>query len=489
MTGPGRRRRVPTPTSRLRVGLARTEITPPVGIHHRFWGAARHDRATGVHRPLLADVLVLAPSRGSDSPVVRVQLDLLGLTAGQQTELTGAVAEAAGVPPEAMLIAYSHSHSSAMLSPDRVEIPGGHLIAPYLEELTEKLSSACRQAVADRREAILTLAAGRCGLAANRDHWDEVYGGYVCGTNPDAPADDTVVVGRLSDLGGRLVGTIVNYACHPTTLAWENTLLSRDYVGAMREVGERATGAPCVFVAGAGRDLGPWDNFVGGPAVADRNGEPLGYAAASALASLGAPVTDFEYEGAVISGATLGVWRRVPLSPERQVEVARFSGGTYTVDLPLKPRPDRAAVATQLREWQERQREADGRGDRIAARDAGAMAERARRWLAQLASMPEGTTYALRYSVHRLGDAVWVACGGEPYNAFQVALRDRFPKLALLVSGLTGDPTASYILPSDRLGKGLYQEEVAIPGPGSLEALIESIAARIKNEFGGQAGR
>jgi hypothetical protein len=236
MTGQGRRRSIPTPTSRLWVGLARAEITPPVGIHHRFWGAARHDQATGVHRPLLADVLVLAPSRGSDSPVVRVQLDLLGLTASQQTELTSAIAEAAGVPPEAVLIAYSHSHSSAMLSPDRVEMPGGHLIAPYLEEVTEKLSSTCRQAAADSREAILTFAAGRCGLAANRDYWDEVFGGYVCGTNPDAPADDTVMVVRLSDLRGRLIGTIVNYACHPTTLAWENTLLSPDYVGAMREV-------------------------------------------------------------------------------------------------------------------------------------------------------------------------------------------------------------------------------------------------------------
>ena len=52
---------VPAPTSLLRFGHARAEITPPVGIYHRMWGAARHDRATGVHRPLVADVLVLAP--------------------------------------------------------------------------------------------------------------------------------------------------------------------------------------------------------------------------------------------------------------------------------------------------------------------------------------------------------------------------------------------------------------------------------------------
>ena len=45
---------VPTPTSRVRCGLARAEITPPVGIYHRMWGAATHERAQGVHRPLTA---------------------------------------------------------------------------------------------------------------------------------------------------------------------------------------------------------------------------------------------------------------------------------------------------------------------------------------------------------------------------------------------------------------------------------------------------
>ena len=46
--------RVLTPQSRCRFGIARCDVTPPVGIYHRMWGAATHDRATGVHRPLSA---------------------------------------------------------------------------------------------------------------------------------------------------------------------------------------------------------------------------------------------------------------------------------------------------------------------------------------------------------------------------------------------------------------------------------------------------
>ena len=50
-------------------------ITPPIGIYHRMWGAALHDKATGVHRPLTATLLWLAP---------RDQSAVAGQTSGDQ---------------------------------------------------------------------------------------------------------------------------------------------------------------------------------------------------------------------------------------------------------------------------------------------------------------------------------------------------------------------------------------------------------------------
>ena len=47
--------------SLVQVGVARGDVTPPVGIYHRMWGAATHDRSTGVHRPLTATVLSIVP--------------------------------------------------------------------------------------------------------------------------------------------------------------------------------------------------------------------------------------------------------------------------------------------------------------------------------------------------------------------------------------------------------------------------------------------
>ena len=41
---------VETPQSICRFGIAVGDITPPVGIYHRMWGAATHERAEGIHR-------------------------------------------------------------------------------------------------------------------------------------------------------------------------------------------------------------------------------------------------------------------------------------------------------------------------------------------------------------------------------------------------------------------------------------------------------
>ena len=45
------------------------DVTPPVGIYHRMWGAATHDRSTGVHRPLTATALALSPLSGGPGRV------------------------------------------------------------------------------------------------------------------------------------------------------------------------------------------------------------------------------------------------------------------------------------------------------------------------------------------------------------------------------------------------------------------------------------
>ena len=319
--------------SLCRFGLAQGEISPPVGIYHRMWGAATHDRSTGVHRPLLATAVAFRaleekpPSSENEQILIALDHCLLG-TAEMELVLDSA-SQLAGVTRESLLVVFSHTHGAGLMGFDRETLPGGELIRSYLKELSSSVAELVAAARNKSQPATIVYGLGHCALAENRDLWDEEGKQYVCGYNPEGPSDDTLLVARVTDGEGEPLASVVNYACHPTTLAWQNTLISPDYPGAMREVVQQATGAPCLFIQGASGDLGPKEGYVGDVEVADRNGRQLGYTALSALCGLSAPNMRFEYTGPVVSGATLGSWSWTPLSAE---ERAPYSLAVAAVD-------------------------------------------------------------------------------------------------------------------------------------------------------------
>ena len=59
-----------------RFGVATRDVTPPVGIYARSWGAATHDAAEGVHRPFAATAAVFAPIDGDGPTLALVAVDL-----------------------------------------------------------------------------------------------------------------------------------------------------------------------------------------------------------------------------------------------------------------------------------------------------------------------------------------------------------------------------------------------------------------------------
>ncbi|MBI1832134.1 MAG: hypothetical protein HYR84_11870 [Planctomycetes bacterium] len=485
---------VDTPQSRCFVGVARCDITPLVGIYHRLWGAASHDRATGVHRPLLATALWLAPEspgvrysepRGSEYltpglPQIIVAMDHCVVDSAEMNRLREAIAEAAGLAVGQVHITLSHTHGSGWMSRSRSQFPGGELIGPYLDEVTAKLARLASDAKRIVQPATIVYGQSRCSLAAHRDFYDETTRQFVCGFNPEGPADDTVMVGRIVGAAGRTLGTIVNYACHPTTLAWDNTLVSPDYVGAMREVVEQATGAPCLFLQGASGDLGPREGFVGDPAIADRNGRQLGHAALSALEALAAPGTRFAYAGPVVSGTTIGTWKHMPLDVGDLKRQETWSVRQWTLELAYRhDLPELEATKAEHARWQQEEAKARAAKDDPKARDCRAMVEQMNRRITRLSSIPPGKAFPYRVNLLRLGDALWILVPGELYQTFQTTLRARFPSQPLIVATLTNDWQPGYVPAASAYGYGIYQDSIACVAPGSLETLIEAIAREI----------
>lgn len=465
----------PTPQSRCRFALAWCDITPPANIYHRMWGAAKHERATGVHRPLRATVAVFAPQEGRERQIM-LALDHCVMGATEHANLVAQAAEIGGVAKEEILVVFSHTHGAGLMGLDRATLPGGDLIPPYLNSLGEKAGALVKQCLASLKPAGIVYGRGKCSLATHRDFWDGKQ--FICGHNPGVPVDETVIVARVTDDDGKMLASIVNYACHPTTLAWENTLISPDYIGAMRDLVERDTDAPCLFLQGASGELGPREGFVGDTAVADRNGRELGYAALSALTALPAAGTTFVYQGPVVSGATLGAWthERINLAEKDTWHLQRWHE-------PLKYRPGQPTIEQTQSELAQLQREestARASGDETHAAELRALAERKNRLLHRLQQLPPGDAYPLQVVLWHLGDAIWLGVQGESYNLLQTELRQRFPNRIIVVASIAADWGASYLPPRELYDTGIYQESIAIVAAGSLEQLIESVADRIR---------
>jgi hypothetical protein len=471
--------RVGTPQSRCRAAFARGDITPPVGIYHRMWGAALHDRATGVHRPLTATAMRLESETGSGRLLV-LGIDHCLLEGEEVTAIRDRVCREAGAKPDEIHISLSHTHGSAWLSRSRSHLPGGDLIGPYLDRVAEVCAAIAKEAMAAIKPATIVYGTARCSLAAHRDFYDTNTRQFVCGFNPAGPADDTVLVAKVVGEDGGRLGVIVNYACHPTTLAWQNRLVSPDYVGAMREIVEREFSAPCLFLQGASGDLGPREGYVGDVAVADRNGRQLGFAALSGLESLPPPGTYFEYAGPVVSGATLGIWEHRPVDAGERTRQAAFAGRRLTIPLPYRiDLPSREETKASLAHWEKEEEVGRAQKDEVRVRECRAHAERMTRQIARLSTLPPGKSFPLPVGLWRLGDALWVFTSGELYQVFQTTLRSRFPSHAVVIATVSDGWQPGYIPPASRDGYGIYQETIAAVGPGGLESLIESVAREL----------
>lgn len=470
---------VHTPSSRCEFGIAWTDITPPVGMYHRMWGAAAHDRSTGIHRPLRATVVVMR-SLDRSRQTVLVSLDHCLLRAPEMEALLSETCRLTGLSRSELLVTFSHTHSAGYLSRDRVDCPGGDLIGPYLDSLPSKIDAAFRAAQSNSQPATLTYGSTTCEMGCERDYLDETRGHFVCGFNPDAAEPLPLNVVRVT-AANVVLATIVNYPCHTTTLAWENTLISPDYVGALREVIEHETTAPCLFLLAPCGDIGPRDGYVGDTSVADRNGRQVGFAALSVLAGMNPAETDHVYQGPVFSGATLGNWRHQPWTAERfaEAEIARHTA--LNVPLPYLSSLPKLAAAEQLhRELiaEERAAREAGRGEESATLRA--KVERQRRLLDRIRPLPQEENYPLPAWAWQWGDAFWFAAEGEPYHFLQSELIRQFPHRPLIAITLANGTNVSYLPTREAYSKPqLYQPEVALVAPGGLETLTDAIGRQL----------
>lgn len=443
-----------TPAAHTMVGISRQDITPPEGIRAKNWGPAEWEESVGQHHSMTLTALAIGGE--PHETMLIIGLDATWWRREEdERNLREMVLAATGVSPSSLMIALSHTHAGPSLSTGESHLPGGHLIPGYLETIGEAAVTAASQAMSSRQDSRIEWAFGTCGLASNREL--VVDGKAVVGFVPRVDADDTVAVARITTSDGAILATVVNYACHPTTLSWQNQAISPDYVGAMRALVEAETGQPCLFFQGASGDLAPREQYTGDLSVADRHGLSLGHSVLAALHTLPSPAQVLELTEIVESGAPLAMWTSVP-----EVADSTLKSLHSTVTLNLH--------APTLGELEK------GWGDINPV----SLKERQTRALALRETLGDRKTTEYPVWVWRVGDGVIVGSPGEPYSQLQKNLRERFPHTALMVVNFVNGPGFMYVPTADAYERGAYQSWQTLFAAGSLERIEEYAAEMIE---------
>jgi hypothetical protein len=458
--------------SNLNLGVARTNINPPLTLTHAGWGAQTHIMAEGIESDFWSTVLVL--SEGETVAVI-VDLDTCILQPEQADDLRTRLARSLGIGSAAIRISTTHTHAGPLLSRDYYD-DRKHIRLAYLDNLMEQTVGAALQA---RREAVPVIAGagyGQCRVAINRrQRIDERT--MVCGVNEGGTMDPAVGVLRFEDESGATVASIVQYAMHPTLLGPDNRLESPDYPGVVKRTVESIVGGTCVFLQGAAGDVGPGKSgFVAKVPEMRRIGKLVGCAAAEALLETSAWEQTDRFAGVLESGASLGIWSQALLAPKDSSLQVAVRTIQFPVSAPMPPAEAENIAASYRQRLNELQTQG---GTEAQIRDAAFRLKRA-----ELSAKRSRLFHGVRsmdVEAHfiRVGDTVLIGMPIEPFSGIGIAIRERSPFACTLFGGYTNG-WLGYLPTSESYADGGYEVETSPFAQGSAELLITEVVEQLE---------
>lgn len=460
--------------SGLLAGVARVDITPPVGIPHLNWGSQTHVEAVGIDPAgMIATALVL-----SDGKQKFAMVDVDALSVGGMQHIVEAAAQASGIPAAHIRLGATHTHAGPAFS--REKGPLGVDPAPYeammrrhRETVASRIVNAIVQANKNLRPVHAYGGKGTGSININRRMRATPSSPAAVGYNPEGPMDRELIVIRIDDANGDPYAILVNYACHGIVLTYENKLISPDWIGMMRKTIEQAfPGAYALFFQGAAGDQGPIEWGTGDITVAHRLGRTLGLEAAAIASRIDTVRREPRLEGFVESTAFAAKYPWRVLGPRDAT--LKFLRRTVA----LTPRQYRPAEIEDMRrrlEAAERELEPARRsGDAWRKHQAEARWRRLRDLLEKW-SKPASEPVAVDVQILRIGEMAIVAVPGEPFSGIGVAVKKVSPFPITLFCGYSTGKGGDYMPVREEYQYRGYEVERTPYGEGAAEELIASI--------------
>jgi hypothetical protein len=213
------------------VGFAEADITPDVEKKTIYMaGFGQNRKATGVHDPLKARVVVLKDGK---KKIAIASVDLVGFFQPNVAHVRGELADF-----DYVLVSSTHNHEG----PDSLGLWGpspfaSGVDADYLKHVEAQIVVAAKAA-----EKAGKPVSARIGTAKAPELLHD-------GREPYIKHDELVALQFLDDRD-KLAGIVVQWNCHPETLDSKNTKISADFVGYTVERLRKKYECPVVYLTG-----------------------------------------------------------------------------------------------------------------------------------------------------------------------------------------------------------------------------------------------
>src|SRR6516162_2167237 len=248
----------------LQVGFGIGDITPEIGAE--MPGGFSKRTGKGVRDKLLAVACVI---HDGNKTAALVGIDTLFITRPTVEVARRAIQKATKVPGENVLIGANHTHTGGPIA----SCLGCDANPGYLEKVANAIASAVGGAWTSLHAAEIGIGTGvESNISFNRrflmkdgreithpgkpgtDHHADIVG-------PAGPTDPEVGVLAVRNPDKKVVGVVVNFACHSTVIGGDQ--FSADYASYLRKhlkshFGEQT---PVVFLLGACGDITQVDNM------------------------------------------------------------------------------------------------------------------------------------------------------------------------------------------------------------------------------------
>jgi hypothetical protein len=273
----------PAGEAALKGGCGKVKITPPLGI---TLIGSKGKPSDNILDELYAKALVL---NDGNTTIAIVSADLLYTPLEEMTNpVRRIIKEKTGIPEQNVLVCATHTHSGPEVftrskhGPGK-EVPASKIDQDYLQTLITKITDSVVMAYKNMQEVKIGAAKGQIPeIVYNRRPkrpdgsvkmaftlGPEVIATQKIKHGPDdslrvtfdytheetqldfGPIDAGVCVLRVEDFNGEIVGSLINFGCHPVCIYPHlNTAISADYPAYATGVVEEIEGGICLFSLG-----------------------------------------------------------------------------------------------------------------------------------------------------------------------------------------------------------------------------------------------